>query len=54
VDLRGGLDDLKKRKFLTAPELELRLLSRPAPSLKSVANIVVSEERVLSMSLSRV
>jgi hypothetical protein len=32
VDLRAGLDDLEKRKFLTPPGLELRLLSRPARS----------------------
>jgi hypothetical protein len=32
VDPRVGLDDLEKRKFLTLPELELRLLSRPARS----------------------
>jgi hypothetical protein len=32
VDLRDGLDDLEKRKFLTPPGLELRLLSRPARS----------------------
>jgi hypothetical protein len=32
VDLRAGLDDLEKRKFLTQPGLELRLLSRPARS----------------------
>jgi hypothetical protein len=30
VDLRAGLDDLEKRKFLTPPGLELRLLSRPS------------------------
>jgi hypothetical protein len=32
VDLRAGLDDLEKRKFLTPPGLELRLLSHPARS----------------------
>jgi hypothetical protein len=32
VDLRAGLDDLEKRKFLTPPGLELRPLSRPARS----------------------
>jgi hypothetical protein len=32
VDLRAGLDDLEKRKFLTPPGLELRLLGRPARS----------------------
>jgi hypothetical protein len=32
VDLRAGLDDLEKRKFLTLPGLELRLLGRPARS----------------------
>jgi hypothetical protein len=32
VDLRAGLDDLEKRKFLTPPGLELRLLVRPARS----------------------
>jgi hypothetical protein len=30
VDLRAGLDDLEKRKFLTLPGLELRSLGRPA------------------------
>jgi hypothetical protein len=30
VDLRAGLDDLEKRKFLTLPGLEFRLLGRPA------------------------
>jgi hypothetical protein len=29
VDLRAGLDDLEKRKFLTLPGLELRPLGRP-------------------------
>jgi hypothetical protein len=32
VDPRAGLDDLEKRKLLTPPALELRLLSRPARS----------------------
>jgi hypothetical protein len=32
VDLRAGLDDLEKRKFLTRQGLELRLLGRPARS----------------------
>jgi hypothetical protein len=30
VDPRVGLDDVEKRKFLTLPGLELRLLGRPA------------------------
>jgi hypothetical protein len=30
VDLRAGLDNVEKRKFLTVPGLELRLLGRPA------------------------
>jgi hypothetical protein len=32
VDLRAGLDDLEKRKFLTLPGLELLPLDRPARS----------------------
>jgi hypothetical protein len=32
VDLRAGLDDLEKRKFLTLPGLKLRPLGRPARS----------------------
>jgi hypothetical protein len=32
VDLRAGLDDLEKRKFLTLPGLELRPLGRPTRS----------------------
>jgi hypothetical protein len=32
VDLRAGLDDVEKRKFLTLPGLELRLLGRLARS----------------------
>jgi hypothetical protein len=32
VDPRAGLEDLEKRKFLTLPGLELRLLVRPARS----------------------
>jgi hypothetical protein len=32
VDLRAGLDDLEKRKFLTLPGLELRSLCRSARS----------------------
>jgi hypothetical protein len=32
VDLRAGLHDLEKRKFLTPPELELRPLGRPGRS----------------------
>jgi hypothetical protein len=32
VDPRAGLDDVKKRKFLTAPGLELRSLGRTARS----------------------
>jgi hypothetical protein len=30
MDLRAGLDDLEKEKFLTLPGLELRPLGRPA------------------------
>jgi hypothetical protein len=30
VDLRAGLDDLEKRKFLILPGLELRPFGRPA------------------------
>jgi hypothetical protein len=30
VDLRAGMDDLEKRKFLTLPGVELRSLGRPA------------------------
>jgi hypothetical protein len=30
VDLRAGLDDVEKRKFLILPGLELRPLGRPA------------------------
>jgi hypothetical protein len=30
VDLRAGLNDVEKRKFLTLPAFELRLLGRPA------------------------
>jgi hypothetical protein len=32
VDLRAGLDDVEKRKFLTLMGLELRPLSRPSRS----------------------
>jgi hypothetical protein len=32
VDLRGGLDDLEKRKLFTLPGFELRPLCRPAGS----------------------
>jgi hypothetical protein len=32
VGLRAGLDDVEKRKFLTLPGFDLRLLSRPARS----------------------
>jgi hypothetical protein len=32
VDLRAGLDNLERRKFLTLPGLELRPLVRPARS----------------------
>jgi hypothetical protein len=32
VNLRAGLDDVEKRKFLTLPGLELRPLGRPARS----------------------
>jgi hypothetical protein len=32
VDLRAGLDDVEKRKFLNLPGLELRPLGRPARS----------------------
>jgi hypothetical protein len=32
VDPRAGLDNVKKRKFLTLPGLELRPLGRPARS----------------------
>jgi hypothetical protein len=31
-DLRAGLDDMEKRKFLTPPGLELRPVGRPARS----------------------
>jgi hypothetical protein len=32
VGPRAGLDDVEKKKFLTLPGLELRLLGRPAHS----------------------
>jgi hypothetical protein len=32
VEPRASLDKMEKRKFLTLPELELRLLGRPAHS----------------------
>jgi hypothetical protein len=32
VDLRAGLEDLEKRKFLTLPGIELRPFGRPARS----------------------
>jgi hypothetical protein len=32
VDPRAGLDDVEKRKFVTVPGLEIRLLGRPARS----------------------
>jgi hypothetical protein len=32
VDPRAGMDDVEKRKFLTIPGLELRLLGHPARS----------------------
>jgi hypothetical protein len=32
VDLRGGLDEMEKRKFLPLPGLETRPLGRPACS----------------------
>jgi hypothetical protein len=32
VDLRAGLDDVEKRKFLTLPVLELQPVSPPARS----------------------
>jgi hypothetical protein len=32
VDPKAGVDDVKKRKFLTLPGLELRTLGRPANS----------------------
>jgi hypothetical protein len=35
VDLRAGLDDLEKRKFLALPGLELRRLGRPARPARS-------------------
>jgi hypothetical protein len=36
VDLRAGLDNLEKRKFLTLPGLELRPLGRPARSVVAI------------------
>jgi hypothetical protein len=32
MDLRAGLDDVEKKKFLTLPVLELQPLGRPARS----------------------
>jgi hypothetical protein len=37
VDPRAGLDDVEKSKFLTQPGLELRPLSRPAPSQSTLS-----------------
>jgi hypothetical protein len=31
MDLKAGLDELEKKKFLTLPGLELRTLGLPAP-----------------------
>jgi hypothetical protein len=36
VDLRAGLDDLEKRKYVTLPGLELRPLSRPVRKLVAI------------------
>jgi hypothetical protein len=33
MDPGAGLDDMEKQKFLALPELQVRLLSRPARSL---------------------
>jgi hypothetical protein len=43
VNPRAGLDDVGKRKFLTLPGLELRLLGRPACS-KSLLKFSVSNK----------
>jgi hypothetical protein len=55
VDLRAGLDDLKKRKFLTPPGLELRLLSRPALCLliprKKCTNDFPSQVEEIALNL---
>jgi hypothetical protein len=60
VDPRAGLDDVKKRKFLTLPGLELQSFSRPARSqslyrprypgfYKSTRTISILNPRLLSI-----
>jgi hypothetical protein len=46
VDLRAGLDDLEKIKFLTLPGLELRRLGRPARSVVGIATTLSRLRRI--------
>jgi hypothetical protein len=46
VDLRAGLDDVERRKFLTLPGLELRPLGRPARS-QSLCRLTLSRLPVI-------
>jgi hypothetical protein len=41
VDLRAGLDDLEKRKFLILPGLELRPLGPPISSLTVTLIVII-------------
>jgi hypothetical protein len=40
VDLRAGLNEMEKRKFLTLPGLELRPLGRPAHKLVAIPTML--------------
>jgi hypothetical protein len=51
VDLRAGLDDLEKRKFLTLPGLELRPLASLAIWSDVYIYIYISKERMLGLFL---
>jgi hypothetical protein len=50
VDPRAGLDDMEKRKFLTLPGLEFRILGHPARSQSLYRLSYPGSLRVLSYS----
>jgi predicted benzoate:H+ symporter BenE len=51
VDLRNSLDDLDKRKFLTLPGFELRLLGRPVFAIPTTLSRLFPEGILLKFCL---
>jgi hypothetical protein len=52
VDLRAGLDDGRKRKFLTLPGLELRLVQSVQSELSRLPMMVLKMMMMMMMMMT--